>query len=180
MPHINLLPWREELRKEREKRFYIGIGASVFFGALLVGLAHFYMDTQIQHQRGRNAMLQQEITQIEGKIQEINELEKKREALISRMEIIERLQAERPQAVHLFDEMVQMVPDGLILNGLNVTGEKISIQGQAESNARVSAFMRAIESSPWFENPNLEVIQAQGERSRTFSLTTKQIKQKAE
>ncbi|MBF0218125.1 MAG: PilN domain-containing protein [Gammaproteobacteria bacterium] len=180
MPHINLLPWREALKKEREKQFYVSLGVSVVVGALLVGAAHYYMSELISHQKGRNTLVTNEIARLDGQIKEITEIEKKRDALVSRMQIIERLQTERPQVVHLFDEMVKMVPDGLYLKTLNVSGDVVSIAGEAESNARVSTFMQALENSDWFENPNLAVIQAQGDRLRSFTLTVKQVKKKAE
>ncbi len=160
MPRINLLPWREELRKQRQQEF--GIMAAV--AALLMGgivfLAHVQVNAMIGHQEQRNKMLDTEIAKLDKKIAEIRNLEKEKENLLARMKIVEQLQTSRPEIVHLFDEMVTALPEGVYLTSLAQTGRKVELKGFAQSNARVSSFMRKLDASPWLENPDLKKIQA--------------------
>jgi len=179
MAHINLLPWREELRQQKKKEFLTIIGgiAVVFAGVVLV--VHVYVAMIIDSQNSRNTLLKQEITIVENKIKEISELEKKKEQLIARMRVIEQLQSNRPEVVHLFDEIAKNVPEGMYIVSLKQRNRNVTIKGRAQSNARVSAFMRRLEASPWFENPKLDVIEtakAKGdiEKSRAFTLQVSQ------
>lgn len=180
MAHINLLPWREELRQQRKKEFLTVVGGMAIVAAGLVMVAHIYVGLLIDAQETRNNILKQEIRRVEDKIKEISELEKKKEQLISRMRVIEQLQSNRPEAVHLFDEIARAVPEGLYLASLTQKGRTVIIKGKAQSNARVSAFMRSLEASPWFNEPKLDVISANtkakdsAERSREFTLQVAQ------
>lgn len=180
MAHINLLPWREELRQQRKKEFFTVIGGMAIVAAGLVLVAHIYVGLLIDAQEGRNNLLKQEIKQVEEKIKEISELENKKEQLISRMRIIEQLQSNRPEVVHLFDEVAKTVPEGLYITSLKQKDKIVTITGVAQSNARVSAFMRGLEASPWFDEPKLDVIAAAKgnredlERSREFTLLVSQ------
>ncbi len=180
MAHINLLPWREELRQQRKKEFFTVIGGMAIVAAGLVLVVHVYVGLLIDAQEGRNNILKQEIRQVEDRIKEISELEKKKEQLISRMRVIEELQSNRPEAVHLFDEIARAVPEGLYLVSLMQNGRMVTINGKAQSNARVSAFMRSLEASSWFNEPKLDVISANKsakddvERSREFTLQVAQ------
>lgn len=173
MAHINLLPWREELRKQKQRDFMsIAAGSAVLMG-LVVLYVHMHINGLIENQQGRNEYLKTEIRKVELKIKEIKELEKQKQKLISRMRIIERLQSHRPEIVYTFDELVRIVPDGLYLTSLIQKGNKIIIEGSAQSNARVSAFMRGLDSSESFGSPTLDFIRAASkgvDRSRIFKL----------
>ena len=174
MAHINLLPWRDQLRKERQKNFFIGLGVAAVVAALAVGGVHFHIQTLIDFQNSRNNRLQQEIAAADKKIKEIEQLEKRKADLIARMQIIESLQASRPEAVHVFDELVQTIPDGVHLNDFSYKGKAIALSGEAQSNARVSTYMRNIDGSPWFNDPRLLQIQKSG-TVRNFGLNLVQV-----
>jgi len=183
MAHINLLPWREELRKQRNQNFYTLIGVAAGVMVAIIAMIHLQIQSDIDHQNRRNSLLQNEIKIVDGKIKEIKDLEKKKQQLISRMEIIERLQSNRPEVVHLFDELAHLVPDGLYMRSVLQKSRLLTIKGVAQSNARVSAFMRALDQSIWFEEPNLLVIKAEKkgfERAREFTLIVKQAGQNQE
>jgi type IV pilus assembly protein PilN len=180
MAHINLLPWREELRKQRNKDFYTLVGLVAGLMVVIIAAIHLQIQSEIDYQNLRNSFLQKEIQLVEAQIAEIQDLEKKKQQLLSRMEIIERLQSNRPEVVHLFDELANLVPDGLYLRSVAQKSRLLTIQGIAQSNARVSAFMRALDQSIWFDEPNLLVIKAQTQgvdRSRDFTLIVKQASQ---
>lgn len=180
MAHINLLPWREELRQQKKKEFFTVVGGMAIVAAGLVLVAHVYVGLLIDAQEGRNNLLKQEIKQVESKINEISELEKKKEQLVARMRVIEELQSNRPEVVHLFDEIARTVPEGLYLLSLEQKNRTVTIKGRAQSNARVSAFMRKLEASPWFDEPKLDVISAKNDtknqmaEAREFTLQVKQ------
>ena len=173
MAHINLLPWREALRKQKKQEFLtiVGLGAGVMLAVM--GGVHVYMASLIDNQVFRNTTLKNEIEVVEKKIEEIKVLEKQKEQLISRMKVIEELQSNRPAIVHLFDDLARVVPEGLYIETLSQKGAAITIKGKAQSNARVSAFMRALEDSEWFKNPSLDEInakQAGAQKTRAFSM----------
>ncbi|ROR34124.1 PilN domain-containing protein [Inmirania thermothiophila] len=178
MARINLLPWREELRRERQRRFYVTLGGATVAAALAVVWVHLYINGLIEAQRTRNRFLEQEIARVDRQIKEIRELEKTRKQLLARMRIIQELQQSRPLAVRLFDEIARAVPEGVQLLRLAQQGDTLTIEGLAESNARVSALMRNLEASPILADPRLEVIQAtRGEESRVrrFTLRVTQV-----
>jgi type IV pilus assembly protein PilN len=179
MAHINLLPWREEERRRKKKQFYsIIAGSAVLMG--VIGLAtHIFVAGMIDFQAARNNFLQAEIRMVDAKIKEIQELESKKEQLISRMRIIERLQSNRPEVVHLFDEMIRLVPEGLYVQSIEQKANNLTIKGQAQSNARVSAFMRALEKSEWFTAPALNVISTKQTGNVVIREFTLQVKQSA-
>jgi type IV pilus assembly protein PilN len=159
MARINLLPWREELRNKRKREFGIALAISmVAVCVALVGL-HFFIENVIQQQAARNAFLKQQIVEVNKVLKEIAELEKTKQQLISRMEIIQQLQQSRPEIVHLFDELVSTLPDGVFLTKVEQQGRALKLRGRAESNARVSTYMRNIESSEWVSKPELQVIE---------------------
>jgi type IV pilus assembly protein PilN len=168
MAHINLLPWREELRKQKQQQFAVVTAGTAILGGLLVLLAHMQMDGLIENQNQRNQFLDQEIAVLDKKIAKIKELEKTKTALLARMDIIQQLQHSRPQSVHLMDQLVYSLPDGVYLNKISQTGAALTLNGIAQSNARVSAYMRNIDSSDWMTQPKLDVIETKdGERRRT-------------
>ncbi len=160
MAKVNLLPWRAERRKERQQAFFVMLGVAVA-AALVIGLGGWvYYNQQIEGQNARNAFLQDQITQLDAKIKEIEILDKKKETLLRRKGVIEQLQANRSQMVHLFDELVKTIPDGVRLSSVKQDGNRLTLQGYSQSNARVSAYMRNIEASGWMTSPDLNVIEA--------------------
>lgn len=163
MAKVNLLPWRAERRKHRQREFYFLLG-SAGIGALVLGvLISIYYSGQINGQNARNAYLTDQITQLDAKIKEIEQLDLKKDRLLRRKEVIEQLQADRAQMVHLFDELVRTIPEGVRLTSLKQDGQHLTLEGQSQSNARVSAYMRNLESSGWMTNPDLSIIEAAGD-----------------
>jgi type IV pilus assembly protein PilN len=183
MARINLLPWREAERKERQKEFGFMVLGGALVAALVVLGAHQLIQGQIGAQRDRNNFLQKEITAVEKEIREIEDLEKTKENLLARMNIIQELQSSRPQIVHLFDEVVTALPDGVFLDEIAQKGSGVTFTGQAQSNARVSSMMRNIHDSEWLEKPALVFIESKektGTGYSQFKLTVKQTSQNAE
>lgn len=158
MKQINLLDWREERRERLKKQFAQGAIAGVLVAALAVFGGMKFMDSAIDHQTQRNDMLKAEIKAIDRKIKEIEELERVKANLLARMRIIEELQASRSQTVHFFDEIVNTLPDGVFLTLIRQQGQSTTIEGVAESNGRVSTYMKNLEASEWFAQPRLVVI----------------------
>ena len=163
MARINLLPWRAERRRLRQKEFLAMLGASAVAAALIsFGIVMFY-NRQIDGQNERNAFVKDQITQVDSKIKEIEELDKKKAKLLARKEVIEQLQANRSQMVHLFDSLVRTIPDGVTLSAIKQEGDVLTLSGRSQSNARVSTYMRNLEGSGWMTNPELSVIEARGD-----------------
>ncbi|MCG7983324.1 MAG: PilN domain-containing protein [Candidatus Thiodiazotropha lotti] len=183
MARINLLPWREAERKERQKEFGMMVLAGVLFSALAVYGVHSIIQSQIEAQNQRNNFLKQEIKTVEKQISEIRDLDKTKQNLLARMNIIQELQSSRPQIVHLFDEVVTTLPMGVYLDQIDQTANKVTFEGQAQSNARVSSMMRNIDNSDWLEDPTLDFIESK-EKTGTgyshFKLTVKQASQTEE
>jgi len=159
MPRINLLPWREELRAQRRNQFFIALGGAAAVVGVLLLLSYFVFDGMIGNQRDRNEFLKKEIATLDQQIEEILELENSKARLLARMEIIEQLQRSRPGIVHVFDDMVTVMPEGVFLTSIKQTGRRLEMVGVAESNTRVSALMRNIDKSEWLTNPDLEVVE---------------------
>ena len=173
MARINLLPWREQLRRERQRQFAVVTGAAALLAALIVVYVHLHIGRLIEHQESRNRFLNDRIAELDRKIREIRELESTKEKLIARMNVIQSLQRSRPQIVHIFDEMVRTVPDGLYLTAAELRGTTLTLRGVAQSNARVSDYMRRLDASDWFKDPKLEVIESRltkGRRHAVFTL----------
>jgi type IV pilus assembly protein PilN len=159
MANINLLPWRADRRKLREREFYMMLlGTAVAAFAVLLA-AILWMGHLIDNQNGRNAYLQDQIKGLDKQIEEIQELDKTRSALLTRKEIIEQLQSNRSQMVHLFDEMVKTIPDGARLASMKQAGDILTLEGIAESNSRVASYMRNIDVSPWMGRTDLRKIE---------------------
>ncbi|HID81251.1 MAG TPA: pilus assembly protein PilN [Chromatiales bacterium] len=184
MAHINLLPWREELRKKKQQEFVTLLALTALLGGLLVFAGHILVNNWISGQQAKNDYLKQEIKAVKERNKEITEIEKTRQALLDRMEVIQQLQASRPRIVHLFDEMVSTLPDGVFLTAVKQTNTNLEFSGKAESNARVSSHMRNINASEWMANSKLTVIQAdekeENSRIRVFTLTASQTDPHAE
>ncbi len=155
MARINLLPWRAERRKQREREFFMMLGATAAAAAVVLFAAIFWMGQLVDGQSARNAYLQGEIKSLEKKIEEIKELDKTRSQLLTRKEIIEQLQSNRSQMVHLFDELVKTIPDGVRLGTMKQVGDRLTLEGFAESNSRVATYMRNINASPWMGQTDL-------------------------
>ncbi len=155
MPRINLLPWREEERKIRQKNFAAAALGAVIIAGVTIFAARFFVDKAIEHQNERNNYLQAEITLLDKQIEEIESLESQKERLLARMEIIEQLQKSRPEVVHLFDELVTTMPEGVHLERLEQTSNRLQLRGSAQSSTRVSTYMRRIDASPWLTDPDL-------------------------
>lgn len=174
---INLLPWRAELRQEQKKQFaMLALMTCVLAGAI-AGLVYMQMQSKIDYQLSRNSFMTSEIQKLDEEIKEIKELKKTRRSLVERMEVIQDLQASRPSIVHLFSEIVSTVPNGVYLESLTQTGSNLLINGEAESNARVSTYMRNLSASDWLKDPNLTVIEIEDitvNRISAFTLTVKQ------
>ncbi len=159
MAKINLLPWRAERRKQREREFQTMCVGALILGAMAVGMAIFHWNGLQEDQSTRNQLLEREITALDAKIKEIEELQDTREQLLQRKQIIEQLQSSRTQMVHMFDELVRTLPDGVRLTSLKQSAESLEIEGMAQSNARVSAYMRNIEKGGWIRKPDLKIVE---------------------
>lgn len=159
MPRINLLPWREEERKQRQRDFGVAMGGAVVAGIAVVMATMFVFNSMIQAQERRNARLTDEIQILEKSIEEIDSLERDKERLLARMEIIDQLQKSRPEIVHLFDEISRQLPDGVYLTGLRQNGSRVELRGVAQSSTRVSALMRQIDASDWLDDPEVERVE---------------------
>lgn len=174
MPDINLLPWREALREERKQQFYMLLGLFVAVALLLSFLVQMIVGGQIDHQLARNAVLQEGIDGMQQEVREINELRTAKADMIDRMVVIKSLQTNRPEIVKLFDDFARAVPDGVYLLDMTVEGTQIGFEGRAESNNRVSSFMRRLSDTAKVTQPNLTRVSADrtlGEQGSSFSMT---------
>ena len=160
MPSINLLPWRQALRARRRKEFLIGLGAAAAMAGLVTLLTNLAVSSMIDAQKRRNELLQAEIAELDKAIEQILALEEQKARMISRMQVIDRLQSSRPEIVKLFDDVVKTLPEGVYLTSIKQAGKKIEFNGVAQSSTRVSAFMRNIDGSETLAAPELKVIQA--------------------
>ncbi|MED5493672.1 pilus assembly protein PilN [Halopseudomonas pachastrellae] len=183
MARINLLPWREQLREERKKEFLTILALVVLFAGALVFLGDRYINGRIDHQNERNAFLKKEITLLDARIKEIEELQARRAQLLDRMKIIEDLQGKRPIIVRVFDELARTLPDGVYFTELAMKGAELSVKGGAESNSRVSNLMRQMDGSEWLTAPNLTAVKAVTsgalDQANVFELTVKQTAPRA-
>jgi len=159
MPRINLLPWREQQRRERKLAFFVALGVAAGAAALVAFAAYLLLGSMIDAQDRRNDRLRAEIKVLDKQIEEINDLDAQKQRFIARMQIIEKLQRSRPEVVHLFDELVKTMPDGTYLTSIKESGNKLKLEGVAQSSTRVSTLMRNIAASQWLRNPELEVVE---------------------
>lgn len=178
MPKINLLPWREEQRKERQKVFLVSVAGAVVVGLGVIAATNFVFSGRIDYQRDRNELLNGEIKRLDDRIKDIDGIEAQKERLLARMEVIEQLQQSRPEVVHLFDELTRTLPDGVHLESVTQSGRSVKLNGVAQSSTRVSSYMRNVDDSGWLESPELQKIQTvTGGRSRerfSFELSARQ------
>ena len=177
MPRINLLPWREAQRKERKLAFLVALGIAALAAGVTAFAAYLMYGSMIEAQERRNTQLTMAIKKLDKEIEEINSLESAKQKFIARMEIIEKLQRSRPEIVHVFDEIVRTLPEGVYLTSVKQNGMRLKFEGIAQSSTRVSSFMRNIDGSQWLRNPELEVVQTtkgSGPGS-SFTLTADQV-----
>jgi len=178
MARINLLPWREQQREERKKRFLIALVGVLVAGIGAILLADQYLSSAISHQNARNQFIKTEIVQLDARIKEISELKARRKQLLERMKIIQDLQGNRPIIGRIFDQLARTLPDGVYFNEVKMAGNLISISGAAESNNRVSDLLRNLDASDWMEAPSLTEVKANTagavDQSNTFQLTVRQ------
>jgi type IV pilus assembly protein PilN len=170
---VNLLPHREERRKRARQHFFVVAGGTAVIGIMIVGLMHGYYAEKIDTQDKRNEFLKAEIAKLDKEIAEINKLKDEIQALLARKQIIETLQADRAQTVHLLDDLVKRMPEGVFLRSIRQSGMRVNLVGYAQSNARVSTLMRNIEASPWLEAPELIEVKASslsGRRAAEFTM----------
>ena len=179
MAHINLLPWREELRKQKQREFGLMAAGGVVIAGLVVLLSHLHVDGMINDQNQRNAFLQNEINILNQRIGRIQELEAMKQDLLARMNVIQELQSSRPESVHLLDELVRTLPEGVYLNKFVQRNRGLTMNGIAQSNARVSDYMRNIDGSEWFTGPRLDLIKTSEVNRRRISDFTLRGSQKA-
>jgi type IV pilus assembly protein PilN len=178
MPRINLLPWRDLDRKRKRQEFGLACGAAVLVGLLVAGVWRLQYGTMIDNQAQRNQYLKEQIADVDKQIEEILGLEEQKRSLQERIQVIEQLQSSRPEAVHLMDQMVRLLPDGVYLTSIKQTDKKIQIKGIAESSTRVSALMRNIDGSEWLKDPSLEIVETtkgSGDGGSSFTLYASQV-----
>jgi type IV pilus assembly protein PilN len=177
MPRINLLPWREQKRKIRRRECLVAAAAAVFAGAVFTFGGHLLYSSWTALQNEKNELLKKEIGKLDAQIADIQDLEGQKQRLVARMTIIETLQRSRPEVVHLFDDLVRTVPEGVYLTSIKESEgkpRKLEIHGVAQSSTRVSTFMRNIDASTWMANPQLQVVEAGKDTAfggSSFSLT---------
>jgi type IV pilus assembly protein PilN len=175
MPRINLLPHRESKRKERKLKFLVALGAAAVAAGVTSFAAYLMYGQMIDAQQYRNQKLRAEIKTLDKQNEEINNLETAKQKYIARMEIIERLQRSRPEIVHVFDEIVRTLPEGVYLTSVKQNDKRLKFEGVAQSSTRVSSFMRNIDGSEWLRNPELEVVQTTKGPGSSFTLTAYQV-----
>lgn len=184
MIRINLLPHRELRRRRQQQHFFIMLGAVAAVGiAIWFVVSYVYLAGALSDQEARNKYLQDEITKLDKQIAEINKLKEQTAALLERKRVVEELQANRSEVVHLLDQLVRQLPDGLYLRAVKQTGNRVTINGFTQSQARVSTLMRNLESSPFLEGPGLvevKAAQAGGTRTNEFTLTINITRAKAD
>jgi type IV pilus assembly protein PilN len=178
MPRINLLPWRTELRQRRKKEFLVALAGTLIVAAGTVYLSKLTVQGWTSAQQGRNEILRGEIAEIDKQIAEIDGLQAQRERLLARMQVITQLQRSRPEIVHLFDELVNAMPEGVNLIEVVQRGDRVELQGVAQSSTRVSALMRNIDDSDWLRDPGLDIVEAVArgvDRNSQFKLFAQQV-----
>jgi type IV pilus assembly protein PilN len=177
MPRINLLPWREKERRERKNAFFVMLGGALVGGLLASGAFYLTMTSMISGQQERNNRLRSEIQVLDRQIQEINSLETQKQKYISRMQVIDKLQRSRSEIVHLFDEVTNIMPDGVYLTSMRQTSRHLKFEGVAQSSTRVSTLMRSIAASQWLRDPELEVVENKtgSNKGNSFIVSATQI-----
>jgi len=176
MPRINLIPWREAERKQKRQEFGVGAVAALILAGVIAFAVNWQMQSAIDHQAQRNQYLKDEITKLDKQIAEILDLEQKKQRLSARIQVIEQLERSRAEVVHLFDQLVRTLPDGIYLTEIKQTDRRIQVKGVAQSSTRVSNYMRNIDSSEWLSDPSLDILETKGsgESGSDFTLNAAQ------
>jgi type IV pilus assembly protein PilN len=177
MPHINLLPWRDQQRAQRSREFQLMLAFTVIGTAAAVYFGQMYMQGLIDYQGRRNDLISKEIVELDKKIEEIRGLQETKRLLLARMQVIEQLQQQRTEVVHVFDEVVSTLPEGVYLTSLKQEGGSLTIAGVAQSNARVSTYMKQLDASPWLADAQLLVIETKADKGGRFSQFSLRVKQ---
>ncbi len=177
MARINLLPWRENLRKQRQREFGVMIAGALLFTLMLGFYVHLHISGMIDYQNARNGFLKKEIAEMDRKIREIKDLESTKAKLLARINVIQQLQSSRPEVVHLFDELVTRTPEGSYLTDVKQKVKSVTINGRAQSNARVSSYMRNFDRSKWLHAPSLQVVENKDKTGTGFSHFTMSVSQ---
>src|ERR1700689_3221135 len=178
MPRIPLLPHREQARKVRRREFMVGAVGAVIAAVIVAGVGKVVYSSWIDGQLEKNNLLKKEIVQLDSEIADIQDLEARKQRLVARMDIIEKLQRKGPEIVHQFDELVRTAPGGVYLTGIKQNGKKLEIHGVAQSSTRVSTFMRNIDGSTWMDNPELQVVESAKDSATggsNFTLTAQTV-----
>lgn len=162
MPRINLLPWREAERKRRRQEFGLGVVAALVLAGIIAFGVNLQMQNAIDNQNERNNYLKTEIANLDKQITEILDLEQKKQRLLARMQVIEQLERSRPEIVHVFDQLVRTLPDGVYLTEIKQTDRRIQLKGMAQSSTRVASYMRNLDSSEWLGDPALHILETKG------------------
>jgi type IV pilus assembly protein PilN len=165
MPRINLLPWRDEERRERKLALFVWLGIATVAAGLVTLASYIWVNSMIDSQTARNEHLKSEIHVLDKQNEQINDLESQKQRFISRMQVIDKLQRSRSEVVHVFDEVAKTIPDGTYLTAVAQTNRRLKFEGVAQSSTRVSTFMRNISASQWLRNPDLEVVEARKENT---------------
>jgi len=176
MPRINLIPWREAERKRKRQEFGVGALGAVVVAGLIAFLVYLQMGAAIDNQKERNQYLNDEIAKLDKQITEILALEEEKRRLKARIDVIEKLELSRPEIVHVFDQLVRTIPDGVNLTSVKQTDRKLQLKGLAQSSTRVASYMRNIEASEWLTEPALDILETKGatEGSSEFTLNATQ------
>lgn len=178
MPRINLVPWREAERKRKRQEFGVAFVAALLIAGLIAFVISWQMQSLIDEQQARNDYLKNEIATLDKQIAEILDLEKRKEALKARIDVIEQLERSRPEIVHVFDQLVRTLPDGIYLTSVKQTERKLQVKGVAQSSTRVASYMRNIDASEWLTDPSLDILETKGDVGATGSEFTLNATQK--
>jgi type IV pilus assembly protein PilN len=178
MPRINLVPWREAERKRKRQEFGVAFVAALLFAGLIAFVISWQMQSLIDNQQARNDYLKNEIATLDKQIAEILDLEKRKEALKARIDVIEQLERSRPEIVHVFDQLVRTLPDGIYLTSVKQTERKLQVKGVAQSSTRVASYMRNIDASEWLTDPSLDILETKSDAGATGSEFTLNATQK--
>ena len=162
MPRINLVPWREAERKRKRQEFGVAFVAALLFAGVIAFVVSWQMQSAIDEQTARNEYLKGEIATLDKQIAEILDLDKRKQALRARIQVIEQLELSRPEIVHVFDQLVRTLPDGIYLTSVKQTERKLTIKGLAQSSTRVASYMRNIDASEWLSDPSLDILETKG------------------
>lgn len=178
MPRINLVPWREAERKRKRQEFGVAFVAVLLFAGVIAFIVNWQMKSSIDEQTARNQYLKDEIATLDKQIAEILDLKKRKDALRARIQVIEQLERSRPEIVHVFDQLVRTLPDGIYLTLVKQTDRKLQFKGLAQSSTRVASYMRNIDSSEWLTEPSLDILETKGATGDTGSEFTLNATQK--